>query len=142
VSTRSSGEEEIASSLDSGRVPRKDTVVTPIPGPSAAIAALSISGFPTDKFLFLGFPPHKNKRKQFFEMVAEAEYTTVFFESGHRILKCLGELKEILAPTRQLVVCRELTKMFETTYRGTAAELVDVMKDARGEFVVVLHGKS
>jgi 16S rRNA (cytidine1402-2'-O)-methyltransferase len=118
------------------------TKIVPIPGASAAIAALSISGFPTDKFLFLGFPPHKNKRKQFFEMVAEAEYTTVFFESGHRILKCLGELKEILAPTRQLVVCRELTKMFETTYRGTAAELVDVMKDARGEFVVVLHGKS
>lgn len=115
-------------------------VINPIPGPSAAIAALSISGFPTDKFLFLGFPPHKNKRKQFFQTVSESEHTTVFFESGHRILKCLGELKELLGEKRQLVVCRELTKLFETTYRGTAAELVENMKDARGEFVVVVAG--
>lgn len=112
--------------------------IVSIPGASAAIAALSISGFPTDKFLFLGFPPHKNKRKQFFELVMRSDHTVVFFESGHRILKCLGELKELLHEKRQIVVCRELTKLFETVYRGTALELAETMKETRGEFVVVV----
>jgi len=113
--------------------------IIPIPGPSALISALSISGFPTDKFLFLGFPPHKNKRQKFFKEVAVAEHTVVFYESGHRILKCLQELKEILEPNRQIVVCRELTKKFETIYRGTASSIVEQMKDERGEFVVIIN---
>ena len=118
--------------------PRNDSVI-PIPGPSAVIAALSISGFPTDKFLFLGFPPHKNKRQKFFQEVAAAEHTVVFYESGHRILKCLGELKTLLDPKKELVVCRELTKKFETIYRGTISEVAEQMKDERGEFVVVVN---
>ena len=117
------------------------TVIIPIPGPSALTAALSVSGFPTDKFLFLGFPPHKNKRQKFFKEVAETEHTVIFYESGHRILKCLEELKEILDPKRQVVVCRELTKKFETIYRGTAEELLIAMKDERGEFVVVINAQ-
>lgn len=112
--------------------------IIPIPGPSAVITALSISGFPTDKFIFMGFPPHKNKRQKFFKAVADAEYTVVFYESGHRILKCLGELKNILSTKRQIMVCRELTKKFETIYRGTAMEITETMKDKRGEFVVVV----
>ncbi len=112
--------------------------ITPIPGPCAAIAALSISGFPTDKFIFLGFPPHKNKRQKFFKEVAASEYTTVFYESGHRILKCLGELAGLLSTDRQVVVCRELTKKFETIYRGSITEVLEAMKDERGEFVVVI----
>ncbi len=115
--------------------------VVPIPGPSALTAALSISGFPTDKFLFLGFPPHKNKRQKFFKEVAVAEHTVVFYESGHRITKCLGELQSVLDPKREVVVCRELTKMFETIYRGTIEEIAKQKMDERGEFVIVINVK-
>ena len=113
--------------------------IIPLPGPSAVVTALSISGFPTDKFIFLGFPPHKNKRQKFFQEVATAEHTVVFYESGHRILKCLNELKAVLSPTQQVVVCRELTKKFETIYRGNIAEVSEQMKDERGEFVIVIN---
>ncbi len=118
---------------------KEQITIVPIPGPSAVVAALSISGFPTDKFLFLGFPPHKNKRQKFFKEVAAAEHTVVFYESGHRIIKCLGELKEVLDIKRQIVVCRELTKKFETIYRGTVEEISKQNIDERGEFVVVIN---
>ena len=113
--------------------------IIPIPGPCAAIAALSISGFPTDKFVFMGFPPHKNKRQKYFKEVAATEYTVVFYESGHRIKKCLQELKEVLNPERQMVVCRELTKKFETIYRGNINDVTAQMQDDRGEFVIVVN---
>jgi 16S rRNA (cytidine1402-2'-O)-methyltransferase len=112
--------------------------IVPIPGSSAVTTALSISGFSTDKFIFLGFPPHKNKRQKFFQEVKEAKYTVIFFESGHRIKKCLGELKQVLELNREVVVCRELTKKFETIYRGTIEIVEQQMKDERGEFVVVI----
>lgn len=112
--------------------------ITPIPGPSALTAALSIFGFPTDKFIFMGFPPHKNKRQKYFKEVVVSEYTVVFYESGHRIKKCLNELKEHLDPNKKLMVCRELTKKFETIYRGTIEEVSEKMQDERGEFVIVI----
>lgn len=112
--------------------------IIPIPGPSAIATALSISGFPTDKFLFLGFPPHKNKRQKFFKEAAASEFTVAFYESGHRILKCLRELSEYLDPKKQLLVGRELTKQFETIYRGNILEISEQMKDERGEFVVII----
>ncbi len=112
--------------------------VTTIPGPSAVVAALSISGFPTDKFLFLGFPPHKNKRKKFFETVAASEYTTVFYESSHRIKKALGELTEVLGGERQVCVCRELTKKFESIYRGSIQEINAMDIPDKGEFVIII----
>lgn len=115
--------------------------IIPIPGASAVISALSISGFATDKFVFLGFPPHKNKRQKYFKEVAATEYTVVFYESGHRIKKCLQELKEILDPKRQLMVCREVTKKFETIYRGNIEQVAESMQDERGEFVVVICSK-
>jgi len=118
--------------------PRNDTPIIPIPGPSALITALSISGLPTDKFIFMGFPPQKNKRQKYFQEIAACPQTVVFYESGHRILKCLNELKNILSANRQVVVCRELTKMFETIYRGTIDEIISKMKDERGEFVIVI----
>src|SRR3989338_5963650 len=99
-----------------------EVAIIPIPGVSAVVAALSISGFPTDAFLFLGFPPHKKGRAGYFKRVAESEVATVFYESTHRILKTLAELQAVIAD-RPLVVCRELTKMYETTYRGTATEV-------------------
>lgn len=115
--------------------------IIPIPGSSAVTAALSISGFPTDKFLFLGFPPHKNKRQQFFKNVGESEHTIVFYESGHRIKKCLGDLAAHVKGERAVVICRELTKKFETMYRTTVAELENLKIDERGEFVVIVAGE-
>ena len=112
--------------------------IFPIPGPSAVIAALSISGFPTDKYIFMGFPPLKNKRQKYFSEIAKADQTTVFYESGHRIMKCLKELGDHLEPKRQVMVCRELTKMHETTYRGTISEIMSQMKEERGEFVIII----
>ncbi|MFA6485871.1 MAG: 16S rRNA (cytidine(1402)-2'-O)-methyltransferase [Candidatus Magasanikbacteria bacterium] len=115
--------------------------IVPIPGPSAVIAALSISGFATDKFVFMGFPPHKNKRQKYFKEVAIQDHTVVFYESGHRIAKCITELSEVLDPHCQIMVGRELTKMFETIYRGNIAEIIAQKIDERGEFVVVISQK-
>lgn len=118
---------------------RNDNRVVPIPGPSALVTALSISGFPTDKFYFVGFPPHKNKRQKYFKELAEKEETVVFYESGHRIKKCLKELLDILGPDRQMVICRELTKMFESIYRGTIKEMNEININEKGEFVIVIN---
>ncbi len=128
------------SRLDLSATPQDEILkITPIPGPSAAVAALSISGFKTDKFVFLGFPPHKTKRQKFFKEVAAAEHTVVFYESSHRILKCIAELAELLHPKRELVVCRELTKKFETLHRGTIDGISKQKIDERGEFVIVVN---
>lgn len=115
----------------------EDLVIVPIPGVSAVITALSISGFPTDKFLFLGFPPHKGRAK-FFKEVAEAKHTVAFYESNHRIKKCLAELNEVLCRDALLCVCRELTKQFETIYRGTIEEILQMNIMEKGEFVIVI----
>lgn len=116
--------------------------IVPIPGPSAVIAALSISGFPTDSFQYLGFPPHKKGREKFFRAVAAAECTTVFLESPYRILKALESL-ETLMPERHMMIGRELTKMFESVYRGTPSEVTAALKSdtVKGEFVVVVRRK-
>jgi 16S rRNA (cytidine1402-2'-O)-methyltransferase len=113
--------------------------ISPIPGASAIAAALSVSGFPTDKFMFMGFPPHKNKRNKYFQEVADCEYTVAFYESNHRIKKTLTELAAVLDPKRELCVCRELTKQFETIYRGTISEIVEMEVMEKGEFVVIIN---
>ena len=116
--------------------------IIPIPGPNAAVSALSVSGFPADNFLFLGFPPHKKGRRAFFQKVAGSECTVVFYESPHRILKTLKEIdsSETLK-NRPLVVCRELTKKFETIYRGTALEILEKHEQelSRGEITIVIN---
>jgi 16S rRNA (cytidine1402-2'-O)-methyltransferase len=117
---------------------RNDIGVIPIPGPSALTTALSISGFPTDKFIFLGFPPHKKGRKKYFHEVADAKHTVVFYESCHRIKKALKELSEILDKSVKICICRELTKKFETTYRGTIDEILNMEIKEKGEFVIVI----
>ncbi|MFZ2682123.1 MAG: 16S rRNA (cytidine(1402)-2'-O)-methyltransferase [Patescibacteria group bacterium] len=111
--------------------------VTPIPGASAVIAALSISGLPLDRFTFVGFPPHKKGRQSFFKELGEIEHTVVLYESTHRIMKALESLQEL---GRDLVVCRELTKLHETIYRGTAAEIRQQLEttSTKGEFVIIL----
>ncbi len=116
--------------------------IVPIPGPCAAIAALSVSGFPADKFIFMGFPPHKKGRDKYFKEMSSEEGTVVFYESTHRILKALEQMKNLM-PGRQLVVCRELTKMFESIYRGTAEEILKILNEnknnLKGEFVIVTN---
>jgi 16S rRNA (cytidine1402-2'-O)-methyltransferase len=118
--------------------------IMPIPGPSAVAAAASISGFSMDKFLFLGFPPTKKKRKKFFEEVINSKYPVILYESPYRILKTLNELK-MVNDKLSVVVCRELTKKFETIYRGTIDKVIEQLKNKeviKGEFVVVVDKKS
>lgn len=113
--------------------------VIPIPGASALGAIVSVAGFPMDKFVFLGFPPVKKGRKKFFEAVAQAEHPVIFYESPYRILKSLTELKTINYKL-EIVAGRELTKKFETVYRGTIEQVLEQLKggETRGEFVVVV----
>ncbi len=99
-----------------------DAEIVPIPGPSALTAMASISGFPVDKFLFLGFPPTKKRRSQFFNEIASSQYPVILYESMHRILKTMDDLIKI-NPKREVVVGRELTKKFETIYRGEVADV-------------------
>jgi len=123
--------------------------VIPIPGPSAGIAAASISGFPMDRFIFMGFPPTKRKRKKFFEEIVNSKYPVIFYESPYRIIRTLNELN-LEAKTYNLepeiVVCRELTKKFETTYRGAIEEVIEKInppagEKIKGEFVVIVERK-
>jgi len=118
----------------------------PVPGPSAVTAAASVSGFPMDRFLFLGFPPTKRKRKKFFVEVVNSKYSIIFYESPYRIIKTLQELRlafNVHNSSFEIVVCRELTKKFETIYRGKIEEVIrEIEKDKiKGEFVVIVEGK-
>jgi len=114
--------------------------IVSVPGPSAVIAAVSISGFPMQKFLFVGFPPTKRKRKKFFKKIIESEYPVIFYESPYRIIKTLSELRSMNHELR-IVVARELTKKFETIYRGEIDEVIKkIEKDkVKGEFVVIVN---
>lgn len=119
-----------------------DLKIVPIPGPNAAIAALSISGFYSDEFVFLGFPPHKKGRQTFFRKIGETSETIVFYESKHRIIKTLEDLRSTtLLGDRQIMVARELTKQFETIYRGTAEEVLKELEGGNilGEFAIVIN---
>ncbi len=118
--------------------------IVPIPGPNAAITALSISGFNADRFLFLGYPPHKKGRKKFFTEISQSKYPVVFYESVHRILRTLKELFSFESiKDRQVVVCRELTKKFETIYRGKIEEIIlQIEKQKLGEFVIIINSHS
>ena len=115
-----------------------DLKIIPIPGPSALTTALSISGFPADRFVFLGFPPIKKRRKTFFKELSQVKETIVLYESPYRILKTLDQLKEVIQ--RDIVLCRELTKKFETIYRGSIEEVIIQLEQdkIKGEFVIVI----
>lgn len=115
--------------------------IVPIPGPSAVIAALSVSGFPASHFEFLGFIPHKKGRQTLFKKVAETEHTVVMYESPHRILKTLEELSKTLEE-REVCIAREMTKVFEEYRIGSAREHLEYYSThedkQRGEFVVIV----
>ena len=118
--------------------------IVPAPGPSALIAAASVSGFPAGKFLFLGFPPAKKKRKKFFAEILSANCQVLFYESPYRIVRTLKELAmeaEVRGLNPDIVLCRELTKKFETIYRGRITSIAAELKEGiRGEFVVAING--
>nr|WP_221234060.1 16S rRNA (cytidine(1402)-2'-O)-methyltransferase [Terrimesophilobacter mesophilus] len=114
--------------------------VTVIPGPSAVLAALAVSGLPTDRFTFEGFVPRRS-RAAWFAALAREERTMVFFESPHRLAESLADLVTALGPDRRVVVARELTKLYEEVVRGTAAELVAwAGSGVKGEICIVVEG--
>ncbi len=113
-----------------------------LPGPTAFVPALVASGFPTDRFVFEGFLPLKKGRETRIKLMAEESRTTVFYESPHKLLKTLLTLKAVCLPERRICVAREISKLFESYFRGTIAEALDFFteKGVRGEFVIVLQG--
>jgi 16S rRNA (cytidine1402-2'-O)-methyltransferase len=113
--------------------------VVPIPGVSAAVTALSISGIRSDEFVFVGFLPHKKGRQTKLKEVALEKRTIILYESPFRIHKLLNELLEFCGD-REVAICRELTKKFEEIYRGKISEISSSVKE-KGEFVVVMEGK-
>jgi 16S rRNA (cytidine1402-2'-O)-methyltransferase len=115
--------------------------VIPIPGASALLSALVVSGLPTHDFVFEGFLPQKKGRKTKLEMLKKEPRTLVFYESPHRIMKTLNELHEYFGE-RQVVVAREITKKFEETTRGNLSEVIERLSKVtpRGEYVIVLGG--
>ena len=119
---------------------KEDIEIIPIPGSSALISAVSISGIPMSKFIFFGFPPSKKKRAKYFNEIKEAHYPVVFYESSHRILKALKEIKDNI-PNSYVIVCRELTKKFERIYRGQIEEVLKKLEEEgpRGEFTVIVN---
>lgn len=116
-------------------------MVTSAPGPSAAVMALTVSGLPSDRFLFAGFPPtSKGARLTFLRELAPVQATMVLYESPKRLGKLLADAVDILGGARQAAICRELTKKFEETRRGTLEELRDALPDMtlKGEIVVLV----
>jgi 16S rRNA (cytidine1402-2'-O)-methyltransferase len=115
--------------------------VSPVPGPSALSALLSVAGVNTQEFLFKGFPPHKKGRETFFRNVAESKIPVVYYESPYRVVKNL-ELLASFAPEKKVIVGRELTKMFEEIQRGSVGEVLEYYQKnpgkVKGEFVVMV----
>lgn len=117
--------------------------VRPIPGPSAPVTALTVSGLPTDSFLYLGYLPQKtSERHKRLEEVESQPYTLVFLESPYRIMEALEDILSILGD-RRICVAREMTKMFEEYWRGKVSGAVQYFKTrpARGEFTLVIEGR-
>jgi 16S rRNA (cytidine1402-2'-O)-methyltransferase len=121
----------------------KATIVS-IPGPSAIISALSISGFPSSEFTFYGFLPHKKGRETLLKKIAIAEHVVIVYESTHRLVKLLGELQKHVGE-RMIGIGKELTKMHEGFYEGTAQDLIELFTKnpakTKGEVVVIVGPK-
>ena len=121
-----------------------DIHVEALPGATALIPALTLSGLPCDRFVFEGFLPPKKGRQKRLSALAEETRTIVLYESPHRILKTLGQLAEQLGENREATASRELTKKFEETVRGSLKTLIDhyTQNPPKGEFVIVVEGLS
>ena len=117
--------------------------VRPVPGPSSPIAALTVSGLPTDSFLYLGYLPSKSsERRKSMEQVSNLPYTLIFLESPHRIVDSLEDILSVLGD-RRICVAREMTKLYEEYWRGEVSGALEYFgsKEARGEFTLVIEGK-
>ena len=119
--------------------------VVPIPGPSALITALSVSGLPTDSFRFGGFPPRQSGRRQdFFRQFSHETATLVFYESSHRIQACLDDAVTVFGANRMACLARELTKLYETVITTALGELQQRLAEdenqRKGEFVLMIQG--
>lgn len=114
-----------------------------LPGATALLPALVKSGFPTDRFVFEGFLPHKKGRQTLLKRLSEEERTIILYESPHRLIKTLEQLIEFFGPERQVSVSRELTKLHEETRTGAVNEVLEHFKkkDVKGEIVIVIDGK-
>lgn len=122
---------------------RNNIPVECLPGATAFVPALVQSGIPSNRFVFEGFLPLKKGRQTLLKQLAEEERTIVLYESPHRLVKTLQELTTCFGPGREAAVCRELTKMFEETRKGTLAELAQHYgtQPPKGEIVLVIAGK-
>jgi len=118
----------------------RDINIVPIPGPSALATALSVAGMQVDEFHFYGFLPHKKGRQTKLKEIIASSVASVLYESVHRIEKLLKQLMEFGIEQRQIVLVRELTKKFETIYRGTAEQVLEQLQagQIKGEFVVII----
>lgn len=116
--------------------------VSVVPGPSAVLTALAISGLPVDRFTFEGFLPRKSgERISLFENLLDEQRTMVFFEAPHRLAEALDDMNTVFGPDRRIAVCRELTKTYEEVIRGTIAEVQQwATTEILGEIVIVVHG--
>ncbi len=123
---------------------REEIRIVPVPGSSALLSALVVSGLPTDKFVFEGFLPQKKSKKiKRLKELSFEKRTLVFFESPHRLIKTMENLREIFGE-RRMVVARELTKKFEEIIRGKISDVKDhfEMKKIRGEMVIIVQGEA
>jgi len=115
--------------------------VVPIPGPSVAIIALVVSGLPTEKFVYIGYLPHKaSSRRRLLESVADEIGTIVALETPHRLQVALNDMLLVLGD-RKIAVCRELTKVHEEVFRGTISQAIEHFTEPRGEFTLVVEGR-
>ena len=120
---------------------RRGIPVVPIPGPSVVTTALVVSGLPTDRFIYIGFLPHKaGSRRRLLQSVADESGTIVVLESPHRLRAALNDILLVLGD-RKVAVCRELTKIHEEVFRGTISQAVEHFTQPRGEFTLVIEGK-
>jgi len=115
-----------------------------LPGPTAFVPALVKSGFPTDRFVFEGFLPHKKGRQTIIKQLVDEPRTIILYESPHRLIKALEQFLEFMGPDRKISVSRELTKKFEETKTGTVSEVLAHFKskEVKGEIVIVINGKA
>jgi 16S rRNA (cytidine1402-2'-O)-methyltransferase len=116
--------------------------VVPVPGPSAVVTALVISGLPTDQYVYVGFlPRRKGQRQRLLSSLSDEPRTIVAFETPHRLKEALADIEEILGD-RRIAVCHELTKVHEEVFRGRVSEARQYFAEPRGEFSLVVEGKT
>ncbi len=118
--------------------------VSPIPGACAFVSALCVAGLATDQFRYFGFLPRKNARKKMLISLIQEPMTLVFYEASHRIQICLEDMQQVFGDDREVTLCRELTKQYETIYNGTLGDLLPYLNQQdyayKGEFVIVVAG--